>query len=215
MDTQTGWWTPHDVPCEIIVDKNLNKLCTGLDQMIRPYVPEHINRDSVGAILSYGLSSFGYVFRLGEKFLDPICGDIGRNPKALNIKRLDAMDYFNRIEIPAGSEIALKAGGSIFGQTVEYVSIPNDVVVDLTAKPAIIRSGLLVTAPRLEGGYEGHISLALYNTNPFAVVLYPGEGIVQGCFTKIGVIPTHTYKHYRHAVAHTSDEFPPIPTCAD
>ena len=211
-----GWLAPLDIPRETIVDKNIHKLCMGPGRMIRPYLQEHIYKDSVGLILSYGLSSTGYIFRLGEQFLDPIPDGGALPPKALDIKKISARDYFNRVELPSGSEIALKANGSIFGQTLEYVSVPDDVVVEFTAKPAITRAGLLVTAPRLEGGYEGYVSLALYNTNPFAVMLYPGEGIVHGSFTKIGVVPAHTYRHYRgEAVAYTLDTYPPVPSVRD
>lgn len=140
-------------------------------RLIEPFEPAQVR----GAILSYGLSSYGYDARLAGEFKLPAVGEGTLDPKAL----------------PAGDFTDLQADAFdllphtfVLGRTVEYFRIPPDILALCTGKSSYARCGVLVNSTPFEPGWEGHATLCIANLGPRPVRLYAGEGIAQVIFVE-------------------------------
>lgn len=140
--------------------------------MIEPFEPAQVR----GAVISYGLSSYGYDIRLANEFKRlAVTGgdDVMLDPKAIGSEtfqdlRSDSLDL-------APHTFAL-------GRTVEYFRIPPQVLTLCVGKSSYARCGVLVNVTPFEPGWEGHATLCIANVGPRPVRLYSGEGIAQVVF---------------------------------
>lgn len=86
--------------------------------------------------------------------------------------------------------------------TEEVVRIPNDLVARVEGKSSLARMGLMVhvTAGFIDPGFQGHITLELFNANHLGIKLYPGMPICQLSFQHTDG-PAHTAYSgkYQHA----------------
>lgn len=137
--------------------------------MIEPFAPNQVRTG-----ISFGLSSYGYDFRLSRHFqllrakpsdiLDP------KNFSSLKFEGFEA-DYF---EIPPGHYC--------LGRSLEYFQIPREVLGVCFGKSTYARSGILINVTPLEPEWEGYITLAIANYSPIPARVYAGEGIAQVIF---------------------------------
>ena len=74
----------------------------------------------------------------------------------------------------------------VLGRTHEGVKLPIDadgecLAARIEGKSSYARCGLLVhfTAPTIHAGFDGTITLELYNMGPLSIALYPGTPICQ------------------------------------
>jgi len=137
--------------------------------MIVPFEAEQVR----GAVISYGLSSYGYDVRLAGEFKVPVAEESVLDPKAV-----DAVAFRN---VQAGA-FDLAARSYVLGRTVEYFRIPPTVLTLCTGKSSYARCGVLVNVTPFEPGWEGHATLCIANVGPRPVRLYAGEGIAQVVF---------------------------------
>lgn len=105
----------------------------------------------------------------------------GHKPEALPLrthwdKHMEDHEDRYRFELASG-EFAL-------GTTHERVKLPTDLVGRVEGRSSLGRIGLLVhaTAGFIDPGFEGHITLELYNLNPHPLLLEPGTRICQISF---------------------------------
>lgn len=79
----------------------------------------------------------------------------------------------------------LDPGKFILASTVETVELPDNVSGRIEGKSSLARLGLIVhvTAGFIDPGFEGQITLELYNMNSSPIWLYPGMRIAQISFT--------------------------------
>jgi len=140
--------------------------------MIEPFAKQ---RQRSGKI-SYGVSSYGYDFRLSSEFKIPDFSSAKNlDPKKMSGIRFD--DYSGRTcRIPPNS--------FILGRSLEYFRIPRDVIVICQGKSTYARSGVIINVTPLEPEWEGFITLALVNSAPIPATLYSGEGIAQLIFIR-------------------------------
>ncbi len=63
----------------------------------------------------------------------------------------------------------------VLASIYEYVALPDNVAAQLNGRSSIARLGLLVhtSAGWVDPGYEGHLTLEIYNVNSVPVKLYP------------------------------------------
>mgnify|MGYP001583553643 FL=1 len=75
----------------------------------------------------------------------------------------------------------------VLGNTMEYVSLPNDIMGRLEGKSSLGRVGLLIhsTAGYVDPGWRGHLTLELYNVAAIPIILYPGMKISQLSFHRL------------------------------
>ncbi len=149
--------------------------------MIEPFEEGQVSRGSI----SYGVSSYGYDFRLGTTFkvpaeandrlLDP------KNPAANRFADLEAPHY----DIPPRTYV--------LGQSLEYFRIPRDILTICTGKSTYARCGVVVNVTPFEPEWEGFATLSISNTGPSPVRLYGGEGIAQLIFLEAAAVCETSY----------------------
>lgn len=142
--------------------------------------------------ISSGLSSGGYDFKLGEKF--KMFSNV--NQHLIDPLRIDERAFQDvtvqeeKITLPDGSErtnkfIVLPAGSYVLAETVEFISIPRNVLIVLLGKSTYARLGIILNCTPLEPGWKGRVTLEIANTAPTALKLYCNMGIAQGLFFRL------------------------------
>lgn len=143
--------------------------------MISPAERELIGKAE--GIMSFGLSSYGYDFRLGTDFIRYK----SRAPDDPLDPRKVTEDDVVRFQ---AEEIVIPAKGFLLGTTMEYVKLPRDVTALPHDKSTPARCGIVIQNTVVEGGFEGHITMEIYNYQPFSVILRAGEGVCQLLFMR-------------------------------
>lgn len=139
-------------------------------RMIEPFADQ---RRRTGKI-SYGVSSYGYDFRIAKDF---------RFPEGLNILDPKKMEQI-RFREHSGGPCIIPPNSFILGRSLEYFRIPRDVLVICQGKSTYARSGVIVNVTPLEPEWEGFLTVALVNATPVPARIYPGEGIAQLIFLR-------------------------------
>lgn len=141
-------------------------------RMISPFARSQTRSGKI----SYGVSSYGYDFRLSNEFKIPAFGTAGRwDPKQ--------MDQSCWIDHKASS-CWIGANSYVLGRSLEYFRIPRDVLVICQGKSTYARCGIVVNVTPFEPEWEGFVTVSLVNTAPIPVRVYAGEGIAQVVFIK-------------------------------
>jgi dCTP deaminase len=90
-----------------------------------------------------------------------------------------------RHELPFGTRLLLHPGALVLIPTLEWVTLPEDVMGAVTARSTWAREGLsIATATLIEPGYQGIVTLELANLGEIPIALYPGLEIAQISFIK-------------------------------
>lgn len=101
----------------------------------------------------------------------------------------EAVDVGDKGQFDVGSK------DFVLASTVEYFKLPENVVGFVCGKSSIGRNGLQVeNAGLIDAGFEGAITLELYNMAPWPVTLMAGMRICQIYFFDVD---SPTYKSYR------------------
>jgi dCTP deaminase len=149
--------------------------------MIAPFSAAQVRQG-----ISFGVSSYGYDFRLSDEFKVPLI-EPGReiDPKQ------DNHAMFRDIK----SDSLLIAGNSfVLARSAEYFKIPRDVITICFGKSTYARSGVLVNVTPFEPEWEGFATVSLANTSPLPVRVYANEGIAQLLFLEATEVCTTSYK---------------------
>lgn len=149
--------------------------------IIDPFVAEHTSEVDGQPVISFGLSSYGYEFRLGSDFMW-----VAKTfEQALDVKQRQATDYVmvqTREDNINQTVFILPGNDMVLGQSLEYFKIPEDCIGILHTKSTYIRAGITITPGVLEPGWQGHITIAISNSTKRPVKLFSGEGIGQVVF---------------------------------
>ncbi len=135
-------------------------------------------------VISYGLSSFGYDLRAAPEwriFVNAFNSVV--DPKHFDTRSLVEFE---------GDECIIPPNSFVLTRSVEYLRIPEDVMVLALGKSSYARCGIVANVTPLEPGWEGHVTLELSNTTPLPAKVYANEGIVQLVFFQ-GDRPRQTY----------------------
>lgn len=99
--------------------------------------------------------------------------DIKSHPK--NVE-----ECHKKIKINYHESFILHPGELILGATLEYFSIPTNLMGYVIGKSSWGRAGLIVaTATKVDPGFKGCITLEIINEGPSPIVVYPGLPIAQ------------------------------------
>ncbi len=156
------------------------------ERMIEPFVDHQVSE----GVISYGLSSYGYDFRVADQF-KVVRSDLADvvDPKAFDPHSFVDLVTDRFCEIPPHS-FAL-------GRSVEYFRIPRDIVTICLGKSTYARSGIVLNVTPFEPEWEGYATLAIANTGPRPVRVYANEGIGQILFLRAAVLCATSYKDRR------------------
>lgn len=138
--------------------------------MIEPFEDRLVRQ----GVISYGLSSFGYDLRAAPEwriFVNVFNTVV--DPKNFDLRGL--------VEA-AGETCIIPPNSFVLTRSVEYLRIPEDVMVVALGKSSYARCGIVANVTPLEPGWEGHVTLELSNTTPLPAKVYAHEGIVQLLF---------------------------------
>jgi dCTP deaminase len=96
-----------------------------------------------------------------------------------------------------GDSVRLEPREFILGTTLERVTLPNNLVARIEGKSSLGRLGLLThcTAGFIDPGFDGTITLELYNLNPSPIILRPGLPICQLAIMNMDAPVERPYGH--------------------
>lgn len=137
--------------------------------MIEPFEPKQVRNG-----ISFGLSSYGYDFRLSDEF--KILKS--KKKRVIDPKKMEDLDF----EFFKGATCEIPAGGLVLGKTVEYFRIPRNILTLCYGKSTYARCGIFIHVTPFEPEWEGFATLAIANHNSLPARIYSGEGIGQLIF---------------------------------
>jgi dCTP deaminase len=91
------------------------------------------------------------------------------------------------VEPDEGEPFILHPGEFVLGQTLERVTLPNDLVARLEGKSSLGRLGLLIhsTAGFVDSGFSGNLTLELSNVANLPITIFHGMPIGQISFMRM------------------------------
>jgi dCTP deaminase len=96
-------------------------------------------------------------------------------------------DLTELVEVGEDEPFILHPGEFVLGQTLEQVTLPNDLVARLEGKSSLGRLGLLIhsTAGFVDSGFSGNLTLELSNVATLPITIYHGMPIGQISFMRM------------------------------
>jgi dCTP deaminase len=143
------------------------------DRMIDPFVDHQIG----GGVVTYGLSSYGYDFRVANEF--KVFSDLNRT--AVDPKAFDDRTF---VDIVTDDCCTIPPNSFALARTVEYFRIPRDIITICFGKSTYARCGLILNVTPFEPLWEGHATIEISNTTPLPARIYANEGIGQVLFLR-------------------------------
>lgn len=139
-------------------------------KMIEPFQSSQVRDGKI----SYGVSCYGYDFRISEEFKipDPAYAD-QMDPKGPQDKMFK--EY-------KGKTCTIPAGSFVLAKTVEYFRIPRNIITICFGKSTYARCGLIVNVTPFEPEWEGYATISIINPTSQPVKIYANEGIGQILF---------------------------------
>jgi len=124
--------------------------------------------------ISFGIGSYGYDFRIGNKF-KIFRSKVGTVIDPKNFDAADCEDFVGEVcEIPPHS--------FVLAQTIEYFRIPRNILTICTGKSTYARCGVSINVTPFEPEWEGFATISISNNNSVPAKIYAGEGIGQLIF---------------------------------
>ena len=127
-------------------------------------------------IISYGLSSYGYDFRIADDF--KIFTNV--NNAIVDPKNFDPKSFIDF----KGKECIIPPNSFVLGRSIERFHIPRNVLGICLGKSTYARCGLVVNVTPLEPEWIGYVTIEISNTTPLPAKIYANEGICQVLFIK-------------------------------
>ena len=103
--------------------------------------------------------------------------------KEMSLITLDQPIKYRDIE---SDSVIIPAHHFLLATTQEYVKLPSDITAFIEGRSSIGRIGLFIqNAGWIDPGFEGRVTLELYNANSLPIKLQSGRRICQIVFSKI------------------------------
>lgn len=172
----------------VLADWEIEWLCENKD-MIVPYVSQNVKMvfpanqkgledgSNGKKVISYGLSSYGYDIRVGNKFkifTNVLNGETVVDPKAF------ADDSF--YELTTDFYCVIPPNSFALAASLEKFHMPNNVIALGIGKSTYARCGIILNVTPLEPAWRGQLTLEISNTTPLPARIYANEGICQLVF---------------------------------
>ena len=151
-------------------------------RMIEPFVDHQV----VVGVVSYGLSSYGYDFRVANEFKVFQVTDEG----IVDPKRLDERAF---VGVVTDDVCVIPPNSFVLARSLEVFRIPRDILALCAGKSTYARCGILLNVTPLEPEWEGHITLTIANTTPLPARIYANEGLGQIVFLRASEICRVSY----------------------
>lgn len=156
----------------ILSDKSLKSMIASGELAVDPLTDESIQPASIDC-------------RLGSHFL--LIDDF--NMQSISMDREITYREFE------GDAITLPPHSFLLATTMEYVRLPHDLTAFVEGRSSIGRLGLFIqNAGWVDPGFEGRITLELYNANSLPIQLQAGRRICQLVFCKMDQPALNPYR---------------------
>lgn len=155
----------------IISDKTLWQMLEDETLIVKPLKDEQIQPASID-------------IRLGNTFsvVDDSSKGIITMDKEITYKTIEADSYL------------LLPGQFVLATTLEYVALPDDLTAFVEGRSSLGRMGLFIqNAGWVDPGFEGEITLELFNANRCAIELTSGRRVGQLVFARMDSSAKHPY----------------------
>ena len=140
--------------------------------VVEPITPESIQPASIDC-------------RLGNHFL--LIEDFN-----MNLISMDSEIKYREYE---GDTITIPPHSFLLATTMEYIKLPNDLTAFVEGRSSVGRMGLFIqNAGWVDPGFEGRITLELYNANSLPIQLLAGRRICQLVFCKMDQATLNPYR---------------------
>ncbi|MBT5953987.1 dCTP deaminase [bacterium] len=124
-------------------------------------------------------------FRLGREFLKI-------DETKQSSLSLDKEPVYRKIE---SDSIIIQPNTFMLATTLEFVGVPNGITAFVEGRSSIGRMGLFIqNAGWVDSGFEGRITLELYNANHIPIELKAGRRICQIVFCKMDNTASNPYR---------------------
>jgi dCTP deaminase len=129
---------------------------------------------------------------------------LGRSFRVFHNHRLPAIDLAEppqgvteHVAVDEGQSFVIHPGEFVLGNTVEQVTMPDDLVARIEGKSSLGRLGLIVhaTAGFVDPGFSGTLTLEITNLTRVPIVLWPGKPIAQLSFMTLDAPALRPYGH--------------------
>jgi dCTP deaminase len=156
----------------ILSDKTLRKMLADGSLTVDPITDESIQPASIDC-------------RLGDHFLLVEDTDMG-------VITLDSEIKYREL---VSDSITIPPHTFLLATIAEYVKLPNDLTAFVEGRSSIGRIGLFIqNAGWVDPGFEGRITLELYNANSLPIKLQKGRRICQLVFAKMDQTAENPYR---------------------
>lgn len=128
--------------------------------------------------------------RLGNQVSIMMPGD---DPLDTRVKPKDTV--YATYEITEDKGLEIRPWQFLLATTRDYMKLPDDVGGSISGRSSIGRLGLFVeNAGWVDPGFEGEITLELYNASPRTIIIYPGMRIAQIELVRMDQMPDKPYR---------------------
>jgi dCTP deaminase len=167
----------------ILSDKTIRELLDQRTLEIHPLDDDHINPERVR--VGKQIQPASVDLRLGTHFL---------KLDEHNIPFIDLENPAKYIAIDK-EEIILPPHSFMLATTMEYIKLPNNLTAFVEGRSSIGRMGLFIqNAGWVDPGFEGEITLELYNANQLPIKLKAGRRICQLVFAQMDQDAHYPYR---------------------
>jgi dCTP deaminase len=121
----------------------------------------------------------------------------------------EAENNSSMIDLEYLEGIVLSPGQFVLGHTMEYLVLPNNLAAEIEGRSSYARLGLEIhmTAGFIDPGFNGVLTLEIFNAGPNPIKMYPGLRIGQlrfiACNEPAKPYSRNVYAKYRGLLAHT------------
>ena len=155
----------------ILSDRTIRELIEKGELVIEPYEPSHVQCSSLDLRLGEEIA----VYREGD------CIDVKEEISGIEVIKIK--DFFE-----------IKPKEFLLATTLEYIKLPNYITAFVEGRSSLGRLGLFIeNAGWVDAGFEGQITLELFNANKRPIRLYKGMRICQLVFAKLDREPEKVY----------------------
>ncbi len=178
----------YATPGGMFVDCEIYRLLERKNVVVSPLISlEQIGSSSLDVRLG---TSFQIFNRTGRGFID-FTDEESTNTFQNNSKSID-LDFLESITIHPGQ--------FVLGHTMEYIKLEENLAAEIEGRSSFARMGLEIhmTAGFIDPGFEGVITLEIFNAGTMPVVLYPGMRIAQLRFIPVNT-PARAYNRKAEA----------------
>lgn len=183
----------------ILTDRQLRQLGP---ELLDPFTPDAVQPASIDLRL-------GTSFRVFNRATVPHVDLASVPPADLITTAVDTELYMDvdGVVVDQNACMVIHPGQLVLGSTLERITVPPGLAMQLVGKSSLARLGLLphVEAGWFDPGWEGVGTLEIVNLGAAPVILRPGLWICQSRWMHVDEYPEHLYgdaalgSHYQHS----------------